>query len=134
MYRQKANAKPISKTNANISRDLVLSDLVLSDWVCRDWVYGAGTSYSIWEKMKDGDAKNRFFVGNEIGTSTPMASGKGLFLGLWRYLYLMTWTDGLSVTFDRYTLADYNETMVRADLLANVGLTFPSAFCAVYQN
>lgn len=35
--------------------------------------YGAGTSYSIYEKMMDGHP-DRFFVGDEINTSTPIGS------------------------------------------------------------
>jgi hypothetical protein len=83
--------------------------------------------------MLDGHP-NRFFVGNEVNTSTPMASGKGIFLGLWRFLYILTWGDGVEIVFDPYSLADQNETVVRANLLANVGITFPAAFTAVYQN
>ena len=77
---------------------------------------------------------DRFFVGNEINTTTGMASGKGLFLGIWRYVYIMLWGDGVEVVFDRYSSADTAETIVRANLLANVGITFPAAFTAVYQN
>jgi hypothetical protein len=110
----------------------ILSPALLN-YVDQTQAYGAGTSYSIWEKMVDGHPE-RFFVGNEINTSTPMASGKGIFLGIWRFLYIMLWGDGVEVVFDRYSSADTGETIVRANLLANVGITFPAAFQAIYQN
>ena len=92
-----------------------------------------GASYSIWEKMRDGSPE-RYQVGNEINSTTGMASGKGMFLGLWRFLYVMLWGSGAELVFDKYTLADSNETVVRANLLCDVGCTFPSAFAAIYQN
>jgi hypothetical protein len=90
-------------------------------------------SYSIWEKMVNGHP-DRFFIGNEISTSTAMASGKGIFLGLWRFVYIMIWTDGMEIQWDPYSSADTNEMIVRATILANVGTTFSSAFQAVHQN
>ena len=92
-----------------------------------------GASYSIWEKMVDGHP-DRFFIGNEINTSTAMASGKGIFLGLWRFVYIMIWTSGMELQWDPYSSADTNETVIRATILANVGTTFPAAFQAIYQN
>jgi hypothetical protein len=83
--------------------------------------------------MKDDDWAQRFFIGNEINSSTAMNTGNGLFLGMWRFLYVLTWSAGLEVIFDRYSSADPNETIVRANILANVGITFPTAFTAVWQ-
>jgi hypothetical protein len=54
--------------------------------------------------------------------------------GLWRFVYIMTWTDGMEVQFDPYSSIDSNETVVRATILANVGITFRPAFQAIYQN
>ena len=63
-----------------------------------------------------------------------MASGKGMFVGVWRFRYTMLWGSGLELQFDPYTSADTNETVVRVTILANVGITFPSASAAIYQN
>jgi hypothetical protein len=60
-------------------------------------------------------------------------AARGLFLGLWRFCYILLWTQGLEVVFDPYSSADTNETIVRANLLANVGIPFPAAFQAIYQ-
>jgi hypothetical protein len=83
--------------------------------------------------MKDGHP-DRCLVGNEINTSTSMASGKGMFAGLWRFLYIMLWGDGVEVQFDKFTMADTFQTVVRVNLLCNIGITNPNGFCAVYQN
>ena len=61
-------------------------------------------------------------------------AAKGLFLGLWKFLYVMIWTSGLEVVFDRTTNADFNQTIVRCNLLANVGTPRPNAFAALYQS
>ena len=74
------------------------------------------------------------YVGNEISTSTAMASGKGCFIGIWRYVYIMTFNDGLELTFDRFSLADSFETVARLNLMANIGVTAPGAILAVYQS
>ena len=88
------------------------------------------TSFTIFDKMKQ---LGPVLVGNESNTSSPMASGQGLFAGLFRFVYLMLWADGVEVTYDRYSSADTVETVIRASVLANVGITFPSAFSAIYQ-
>jgi hypothetical protein len=91
-----------------------------------------GASYSIWEKMLDSHPE-RFHVGNEISTTTLMTTGAGMFLGLWRFLYILLWADGIEVQFDKYSMADYNETVVRATVLCNVGVPFPAAFASIWQ-
>jgi hypothetical protein len=95
--------------------------------------FATNASYTIWEKMKDGDMQNRFFVGNEINSSTAMNTGTGMFLGCWRFLYVMIWAEGLEVVFDPYSMADSSEMVIRANILANVGCTFPTAFTAIWQ-
>jgi hypothetical protein len=42
--------------------------------------------------------------------------------------------NGVEVIFDPYSKADQFETVVRANLMGNIGITFPAAFSAVYQN
>jgi hypothetical protein len=79
-------------------------------------------SYSIWEKIQDGHS-NRCLVGNEINTNTSMSSGKNLFAGLWRFLFIMLWGDGVEVQFDPVTNADVFQTVLRANLLCNIGIT-----------
>jgi hypothetical protein len=37
------------------------------------------------------------------------------------------------ITFDRYSAADSSETIIRANILANVGITFPAAFEPAWQ-
>jgi hypothetical protein len=61
-------------------------------------------------------------------------AAKGLFLGLWKFLYVMIWTSGLAVLFDSTTNADLNQTIVRANVLANCGTPWPNAFAALYQS
>ncbi len=95
-------------------------------------VFTSGASYTLLDKIKDGNP-DRVFVGNEISASSP-SGAKAIFLGLWRFLVIMLWTDGLEVVFDKFSSADTFETVVRANILANVGVTFPSAFQAIRQN
>jgi hypothetical protein len=61
-------------------------------------------------------------------------AAKGMFLGLWRFLNIMLWGDGVEISFDPYSAADTNQMVVRATVLANIGITWPAAFAAVYQN
>jgi hypothetical protein len=77
---------------------------------------------------------DRLYVGNEINTSTAMTTGKGMFLGLWRFLYILVWGSGLEVQCDPVSSADTYQMVVRANLLANIGITHPAAFAAVWQS
>jgi HK97 family phage major capsid protein len=94
--------------------------------------FASGASYTLLDKIKDG-SPDRVFCGNEISTSSP-SGAKAIFLGLWRFLTIMTWAEGVEVVLDRYSSADTFETVVRANVLANVGISFPSAFQAIRQN
>jgi hypothetical protein len=77
---------------------------------------------------------DRLFVGNEISTLTAMTSGKGFFAGLWRFVYLMIWGDGIEIQYDPVSSADTYQMVCRANLLCNVGITHPAAFAAVWQS
>jgi hypothetical protein len=92
--------------------------------------WATGTSLTLLDKI----GKDIVYVGNEISTSTAMASGKGAFIGLWRHVYIMTFGDGVELTLDRFSMSDGFETVARVNLLANVGCTAPQSFIAVYQN
>jgi hypothetical protein len=82
----------------------------------------SGASYSIWEKMLDSHPE-RFHVGNEISTSTVMTTGNSLFLGLWRFLYVLLWSSGIEVQFDKYSMAASRLKIVN---------TGPRPTCAVF--
>jgi hypothetical protein len=45
----------------------------------------------------------------------------------------MLWGSGVEVIFDKYSSVDTFETIVRVNILANVGITFPAAFKALTQ-
>jgi hypothetical protein len=72
------------------------------------------------------------FVGNEISASSP-GGAHAIFLGLWRFLVLMLWGSGIEVIFDKYSSVDTFETVVRVNILANIGISFPAAFKALTQ-
>ena len=92
--------------------------------------FASNASYTLSDKIK---VYCPLLVGNEISASSP--SGKNaIFLGLWRHLFIMLWGSGIELTFDRFTAADSFTTGLRANILANVGINFPSAFVAVRQN
>jgi hypothetical protein len=78
--------------------------------------------------------RERLFIGNEISTTTAMTSGKGFFLGLWRFLYVMIWGSGIEIQYDPISAADTYQMVCRANLLVNIGCTHPSAFAAVWQS
>jgi len=94
-------------------------------------IWTTGGVDSFWEKIAN-RFPDRMFVGNEINASSP-GGAHAIFLGLWRFLFLMLWGTGLEVVFDRFSSADTYETVVRANILANVGITFPAAFKALTQ-
>jgi hypothetical protein len=93
------------------------------------WVSGGVDSF--WEKIAN-RFPDRMFVGNEINASSP-GGAHAIFLGLWRFLFLILWGTGLEVVFDPYSSLDTFETVVRVNILANVGITFPAAFKALTQ-
>jgi hypothetical protein len=109
------------------SYGLIMSPMVQNVLDSTQWVPGA--SYSVLEKIKDGDP-SKVFVGNEIAASSP-SGAKALFIGLWRFLTIMLWNDGIELQLDPFSAADKEYIVVRANLLANVGCTFPGAFAAV---
>jgi hypothetical protein len=106
---------------------VIMSPMVQNILDSTQWVPNA--SYSILEKVKDGDP-SKVYVGNEIGTSCP-SGAKCLFIGIWRFLSIMLWGSGLELIFDPFSGADKEYIVVRANLLCNVGCTFPGAFAAI---
>jgi hypothetical protein len=94
----------------------------------------SGGYTTIGDAMQKIIGKERMFVGNEITTSTAMTSGKGFFAGLFRFLYIMVWGSGIEIQYDPVSSADTFQTVVRAILLCNVGITYPAAFTAVWQS
>jgi hypothetical protein len=109
----------------------IVSPAMLS-YLDQTQAYGAGTSYSISEKVRD-DTESRFLVGNEINSGTPMNTGTGAVFGLFDKFFILLWGDGMSVEFDPYSLADSNETVVRAFVLMNCAVPWPAAFCCPWQ-
>jgi hypothetical protein len=92
----------------------------------------SGASFSIWEKMRD-SIEDRFVVGNEINANTQMNTGNGVILGIWRWLYIALWNDGVQIEFDDYSMADSFATVVRCTVLMNVACPFPAAFTCAWQ-
>jgi hypothetical protein len=104
---------------------VIMSPMVQNILDSTPWLPSA--SFSVLEKVRKADD---VFVGTEVAASSP-SGAKALFLGLWRFLTIMLWADGLEVQFDPFSSADKEYIVVRANLLANCGITFPSAFAAV---
>jgi hypothetical protein len=69
-------------------------------------VWAANSPDTLLDKIRYLVGTERMFVGNEIAaTAGLMASGKGFFAGLWRFLYIMLWGDGIEVSFDKVSAA-----------------------------
>ena len=92
-------------------------------------IFSSGASYTLADRIRQYCS---LLVGNEINTSSP--SGKNaLFIGLWRNLFVMFWSD-LELVFDRYSKLDSAETVLRGTVLANIGINVPASFAAIRQN
>jgi hypothetical protein len=50
------------------------------------------------------------------------------------FLYVMIWTEGVEIICDPISAADYNQTVIRANVLANCGTPWSNAFAALYQS
>jgi hypothetical protein len=104
---------------------VILSPMVQNILDTTPWLPSA--SFSVLEKMRKADT---VLVGNEIAATSP-SGAKALFIGLWRFLTIMLWNDGVEVQLDPFSSADKEYIVIRANLLCNVGCTFPGAFAAV---
>jgi hypothetical protein len=98
-----------------------------------------GASYSIYEKLVDSHP-DRVVIKAATGsgsTTLTFTAAKGLFMGLFKFLYLMIWTSGLEVVFDSTTNADLNQTIVRAKRLSQLeppaGVLKKNTFSVVFH-
>src|SRR5260221_14142494 len=91
-------------------------------------VFTSGASYTLLDKIKDGNP-DRVFVGNEISASSP-SGAKAIFLGLWRFLVGLLLPCGLRGGFGKFLRAETLETDSGGKPLAKMAGVLSSPFTA----